>query len=244
MTKLPLFVWCVGDPAAAPNDLHEQLEPLVEHYRIGSAHELADRLAGSATVPDVALIERWDARLAEQFDDLPRVWLDPRAADHDEIAVAAPVVDARIGHGADYRGQSRPRAARSRCRSNESTRRLAPSRQPLPDLDDFALHFQAQWSIDGSDADRCRNAAALERSAGAERCAPEAMVATAEQRGDMRRLGDWIITRACRHAADWRFLWPDPMRLLINISPLQLAADDFVEVLGGGARSRTASTLR
>src|SRR5215467_8762598 len=96
MTKLPLFVWCVGDPGAAPSDVHEQLEPLVEHCRVGSAHELADRLAGSATVPDVALIRHWDAHLAEQLDDLPRVWLDPDAQDHDEIAVAAPVVDAAL----------------------------------------------------------------------------------------------------------------------------------------------------
>ncbi len=72
---------------------------------------------------------------------------------------------------------------------------------------------------------------------------PEALVAAAEQRGDMRRLGDWIIQRACRHAAEWRFLWPDPMRLSINISPMQLAADDFTGVLASALddnRSRPA----
>jgi EAL domain-containing protein (putative c-di-GMP-specific phosphodiesterase class I) len=231
MTKLPLFVWCVGDPAAAPNDLHERLEPLVEHYRIGSAHELADRLAGRATVPDVALIERWDTRLAEQFDDLPRVWLDPRAADHDEIAVAAPFVDgALVTALITAVNLGRAHHVRDAVRTNQREG-SAPSRQPLPDLDDFALHFQAQWSVDGT---TLTGAETLLRWNGlpVPNLRPETMIADAEQRGDMRRLGDWIIHRACRHAADWRFLWPDAMRLLVNISPLQLAADDFVEVLG------------
>src|SRR5262245_3312735 len=136
MTKLPLFVWCVGDPATATTDLHQQLEPLVEHYRVGSAQELADRLAGSATIPDVALIERWDMRLAEQFDDLPRVWLDPRASDHDEIAVAAPFVEGAVVT-ALITAVNLGRALRIRdvVRTNQRAD-AARSRQPLPDLDD------------------------------------------------------------------------------------------------------------
>jgi EAL domain-containing protein (putative c-di-GMP-specific phosphodiesterase class I) len=59
--------------------------------------------------------------------------------------------------------------------------------------------------------------------------APEALVACREQRGDMRRLGDWIILRACRHAAEWRFLW------LRSDAPVHqhfadaTRADDFTE---------------
>jgi EAL domain-containing protein (putative c-di-GMP-specific phosphodiesterase class I) len=231
MTKLPLFVWCVGEPGSAPNDFHDRLEPLVEHYRVGSARELADRLAGSATIPDVALIDRWDARLAEQFDDLPRVWLDPHAADHDEIAVAAPLFEgALVTALITAVNLGRAGSVRDAVRTSQRTDAV-PSRQPLPDLDDFALHFQAQWSVDGT---TLTGAETLLRWNGlpVPNLRPETMIANAEQRGDMRRLGDWIIHRACRHAADWRFLWPDAMRLLINISPMQLAADDFVEVLG------------
>jgi len=231
MSKLPLFVWCVGDPGSARGEFHDQLERLVEHYRVGSARELADRLGGSATVPDVALIERWDVRLAEQFEDLPRVWLDLDAADHDEIAVAAPLFDGALATALITAvNLGRARSVRDAVRTHHRAA-ASSSRQPLPDLDDFALHFQAQWSVDGT---TLTGAETLLRWNGlpVPNLRPETMIADAERRGDMRRLGDWIIHRACRHASDWRFLWPDAMRLLINISPLQLAADDFVEVLG------------
>src|SRR5262249_23455281 len=107
---------------------------------------------------------------------------------------------------------------------------LDAPREPLPDLDDFALHFQARWGIAGGSLIGVERRLRWTGLPGPT-LPPEALAAAAEERGDMRRLGDWIILRACRHAADWRYLWPDPMRLSINISPMQLAADDFTGVL-------------
>jgi EAL domain-containing protein (putative c-di-GMP-specific phosphodiesterase class I) len=243
MTKLPLYVWCVGDAHTNPDRLHDRLEPIVEYCRFGSANDFAKRLVSGAAVPDVALIEHWDAGLATQFGALPRVWLDPEAASHGEITVAdvfdddclvtALITAANLG---------RARVVRDAMRTQQQAE-VAPSRQPLPDLDDFALHFQAQWSIDGSSL---TGAETLLRWNGlpVPNLRPESMIAAAEQRGDMRRLGDWIMHRACRHAADWRLIWPDTMRLSINISPLQLAADDFVKVLGAAlAENRIDPTL-
>ncbi len=211
--------------------MQSQLEPLVSHCRGGAPQTLEALLADGTTVPDVVLLERWDPAYAAALDDLPRVWLDRSAAAHDEIvadaADAAEVVTTLVT------AVNLGRARLIRDALHTAQRREAESpRQPLPDLDDFALHFQARWSIDGGSLIGVET---LLRWNGlpVPTLAPEALVAAAEQRGDMRRLGDWIILRACRHAAEWRFLWPDPMRLSINISPMQLAADDFTEVLAG-----------
>ena len=230
MSRIPLNVWCVRDTGAT-DQLGALLEPLVEHCRSGSSRSLRDQLAKSTSLPDVVVIERWDPALATLLDDLPRVWLDPVAADYEEIvAPADPLVGidlattlvtaVNLGHARVIRD------ALNIARRTE----LAPSREPLPDLDDFALHFQGRWSIDGS---ALTGAETLLRWNGlpVPTLSPEALIAAAEHRGDMRRLGDWIIARACRHAAQWRSVWPAPMRLSINISPLQLAADDFTGAL-------------
>ena len=230
MAKVPLSVWCVREPQSARlAALQSQLEPLVSHCRGGAPHALEALLTDGTTVPDVVLLERWDAAYAAALDDLPRVWLDPGAAAHDEIvadsADAAQIVTTLV----TAVNLGRARLIRDALHSAQR-REIEMPREPLPDLDDFALHFQARWSIDGASLIGVET---LLRWNGlpVPTLAPEALVAAAEQRGDMRRLGDWIILRACRHAAEWRFQWPDPMRLSINISATQLAADDFTEVL-------------
>jgi len=231
MSKIPLSVWCVPNPLAETDRLGALLEPLVETCRTESATVLREHLAESAALPDVVLIEQWDPELAILLDDLPRVWLDPTAAAHEEIvSFVGPVDAARLAVAlvtAVNLGHARLiRDALHTARRNE----LAPSREPLPDLDDFALHFQGRWSIDGTSLTGVET---LLRWNGlpVPTLPPEALIAAAEHRGDMRRLGDWIILRAVRHAAEWRLFWPDPMRLSINISPAQLAADDFTAVL-------------
>lgn len=229
MAKTPLFVWCVREAHTA-SEAFGVVEPLVEHVRSGSARALEARLGDGMTLPDVVLIERWDPALATVLDDMPRVWLDPIAAEYDEITASEPCDGPRLVEAlVTAVNLGRARLIRDALHSAQR-REMAAPRQPMPDLDDFALHFQARWSIDGASLIGVET---LLRWNGlpVPTLPPEALVAAAERRGDMRRLGDWIIQRACRHAAEWRFLWPDPMRLSINISPMQLAADDFTGVL-------------
>jgi EAL domain-containing protein (putative c-di-GMP-specific phosphodiesterase class I) len=232
MAKVPLSVWCVRESQSMLlTELQSQLEQFVSHCRGGAPRALETLLADGTAVPDVVLLERWDPAYAAALDDLPRVWLDRGAAVHDEIvaesADAAQVVTTLV----TAVNLGRARMIRDALHAAQR-REIEMPRQPLPDLDDFALHFQARWSIDGASLIGVET---LLRWNGlpVPTLAPEALVAAAEQRGDMRRLGDWIILRACRHAADWRFQWPDPMRLSINISATQLASDDFTEVLTG-----------
>ncbi len=229
MAKTPLTVWYVTESSTNTSRI-AGIEALIEHLRSGSARALQAHLIEAMTLPDVALVEKWDDALASELDDLPRVWLDPAAAAHDEIVVTdtadtLQLVEALV----TAVNLGRARLIRDAVHSAQR-REMAAPRQPLPDLDDFALHFQARWSIDGASLIGVET---LLRWNGlpVPTLPPEALVAAAEQRGDIRRLGDWIIQRACRHAAEWRFVWPTPMRLSINISPLQLAADDFTAVL-------------
>ncbi|MCX7064265.1 MAG: hypothetical protein NT024_06780, partial [Proteobacteria bacterium] len=187
MSKIPLSVWCVPNPLAETDRLGALLEPLVETCRTESATVLAEHLAESAALPDVVLIEQWDPELAILLDDLPRVWLDPTAAAHEEIvSFDGPVDGARLAVAlvtAVNLGHARLiRDALHTARRNE----LAPSREPLPDLDDFALHFQGRWSIDGTSLTGVET---LLRWNGlpVPTLPPEALIAAAEHRGDMRR---------------------------------------------------------
>lgn len=225
--KLPLTVWCIESPEHSAAHLDRLLEPLVANHRMVTARELLNALGGDSALPDVVVVGRWDAKLAGQLDDLPRVWLDRAATAHRETCVADADGLAALLVTAVNLGRARQLRAAARREARDEFKR---PREPLPDLGDFALHFQAQWSIDGR---ALTGAETLLRWNGlpVPDLKPEVLIAAAEHRGDMRRLGDWIIQRACRHAADWRALWPSSMRLLINISPLQLAADDFAALL-------------
>jgi hypothetical protein len=78
---------------------------------------------------------------AAALDDLPRVWLDRSAAAHDEIV--ADVADAAQVVTTLVTAVNLGRARLIRDALHTAQRREAESpRQPLPDLDDFALHFQ------------------------------------------------------------------------------------------------------
>ncbi|HTO56720.1 MAG TPA: hypothetical protein VMJ74_02945, partial [Pseudomonadales bacterium] len=184
MSKLPLFVWFVRQPHSTV-DKRGVLEPAVAYFRASSAAALREHLDEGMTLPDVAVIDRWDAALANALEDLPRVWLDPSAAAHDEI-VSAGTDDALMTAIVTAVNLGRVRLIRDAMQSARR-REIEMPREPLPDLDDFALHFQARWSIDGTSLIGVET---LLRWNGlpVPTLPPEALVAAAEQRGDMRRL--------------------------------------------------------
>src|SRR5262245_24155205 len=92
MNRIPISVWCVREPRARDR-LGALLEPFVERCHSGTARSLREQFAQSAGLPDVVLIERWDPELATLLEDLPRVWLDPLAASHEEIVARAHPLD-------------------------------------------------------------------------------------------------------------------------------------------------------
>ncbi|WP_334187788.1 putative bifunctional diguanylate cyclase/phosphodiesterase [Noviherbaspirillum sp.] len=56
---------------------------------------------------------------------------------------------------------------------------------------------------------------------------PDAFIGVAENSGLIHQLGDWVIREACRQHGKWRRSGLPPMRISINVSPLQFRARDF-----------------
>ncbi|MEZ5598960.1 MAG: bifunctional diguanylate cyclase/phosphodiesterase [Pseudomonadales bacterium] len=86
--------------------------------------------------------------------------------------------------------------------------------------DEFSLVLQAQWSIDG---EHLAGVEALLRWQGMEvgELAPSHFIPIAEQTGQMARIGDWVIERACCEAATWLEHLLQPIVLAVNVSPQQ-----------------------
>ncbi|MFP6560910.1 putative bifunctional diguanylate cyclase/phosphodiesterase [Paraburkholderia sp. B3] len=59
--------------------------------------------------------------------------------------------------------------------------------------------------------------------------APAEFVPIAETSGFVARLGEWVLREACRQSALWRRMGIPPVRISINLSPLQLQRADIVE---------------
>ena len=53
---------------------------------------------------------------------------------------------------------------------------------------------------------------------------PVAFIPLAEESGLIIRLGEWVLREACREAAGWN----PPLKLAVNISPVQFVQDDLV----------------
>lgn len=60
---------------------------------------------------------------------------------------------------------------------------------------------------------------------------PDTFIPLTEKNGSIITVGNWIIKEAVRTLNDWRIKYRVPINLCINISAVQLAADDFIENL-------------
>ncbi|MFM9973989.1 MAG: putative bifunctional diguanylate cyclase/phosphodiesterase [Beijerinckiaceae bacterium] len=94
------------------------------------------------------------------------------------------------------------------------------------DRDQLELHYQPQVSADGS---RIVGIEALVRwrhpTLGL--IPPVEFISIAEERGLIVQLGEWVIRRACRDAANW-----GDVTVACNVSAIQFRQSDFVESVG------------
>lgn len=88
----------------------------------------------------------------------------------------------------------------------------------------FRLEYQPQISLDG---DCVVGAEALIRWRHARRgeILPAEFIPLAEETGLIIPLGDWVLREACRQAA----AWPAPLRVAVNVSPIQFREAAFVQ---------------
>jgi len=223
MTTLPISVWQICDDPSAAIRLRE----VVDDSRTCRPAQLVERIEAGFHLPDLLLFHRWDAELAARAEPLARVFLDACAADAGEIVVPATADVDTLARA--FTSAMSVAAVRSlRAALEYSGADVVPLRREAPALDDFALHFQPQWTIDGA---RLIGAEALLRWHGlaVPDLKPEAIVARAEARGEMACVGDWIVDRAAWHLNEWLRFWPESARVALNVSAAQLDDRTFVD---------------
>ena len=90
---------------------------------------------------------------------------------------------------------------------------------------DFEVHYQPQMTIDGQLSSfeavvRSRNPVLAKMS-------PEKYIPIAEESGLIIPLGNWVLEEVCRQSRTWINQGLPPIRVAVNVSPLQLTRFDF-----------------
>ncbi len=68
---------------------------------------------------------------------------------------------------------------------------------------------------------------------------PSKFIPVAEEIQLIHPIGEWVLRNACRKAVSWQALSPRPLRLAVNVSPLQIAHPHWVDTV-----SRTLREFR
>jgi diguanylate cyclase (GGDEF)-like protein len=60
---------------------------------------------------------------------------------------------------------------------------------------------------------------------------PDQFISAAEDTGLIVQIGEWVVREACREAATW----PDPIRVAVNLSPVQFRSGNIASVIANAA---------
>jgi diguanylate cyclase (GGDEF)-like protein/PAS domain S-box-containing protein len=94
----------------------------------------------------------------------------------------------------------------------------------------FVLHYQPQIDLEkGSIA----GAEALLRWIRPEygQTPPNVFIDIAEETGLINEIGAWVLRKACAQAAEWQNLGYAPLRIAVNLSPVQFLRQDIVQLV-------------
>jgi len=70
---------------------------------------------------------------------------------------------------------------------------------------------------------------------------PSKFVPLAEENQMIHAMGEWALATACRQASIWQAMSPRPLRLAVNVSPLQLVHPRYVDVVARTLRESRLS---
>ncbi len=90
----------------------------------------------------------------------------------------------------------------------------------------FRLHYQVQYDMVGPGSRHGSVAAVAASYAGL--CESGRFIPLAEENGLIQPIGQWVIEEACRQLMEWHRQGRKPVRIAVNVSPLQLTRADFV----------------
>lgn len=91
---------------------------------------------------------------------------------------------------------------------------------------EFSLEYQTIQALDGGDV---RKVEALLRwdNPTLGRIAPDQFIPMLEESGLIRPIGEWVLGQACLQIRQWRVETGLPLRVAVNVSPVQLTSTDF-----------------
>lgn len=91
---------------------------------------------------------------------------------------------------------------------------------------EFSLEYQTIQSLDGGEV---RKVEALLRwdNPTLGRIPPERFIPALEESGLIRPVGEWVLRQACLQIRQWRVETGLPLRVAVNVSPVQLTRTDF-----------------
>ena len=97
---------------------------------------------------------------------------------------------------------------------------------------EFRLYYQPKVDLDSG---QVIGAEALIRWESPERglVSPIVFIPLAEETGLIVRIGDWVLTEACRQLAEWRDAGLPPVPVAVNVSGRQFLSDGFADRIAG-----------
>ncbi len=94
----------------------------------------------------------------------------------------------------------------------------------------LVLHYQPQYAIDTGEVIAVEALVRLVSESG-EITGPSEFIELAEETGQILELGRWVIEEACEQLGRWQRAGVGRIRMAVNVSPCQLAANDFCAVV-------------
>jgi len=96
--------------------------------------------------------------------------------------------------------------------------------------DQFELHYQPQIDLG---AGSIAGAEALLRWTRPQfgLTSPNTFISIAEETGLINDIGAWVLKKACTQAAEWQRLGYGPLRISVNLSPVQFMRQDIVQLV-------------
>lgn len=96
--------------------------------------------------------------------------------------------------------------------------------------DEFSLHYQPQLNIKSGTVD-CMEVLIRWNNVNLGNIPPSEFIPIAENTGLIIRIGEWILYSACMQCRSWQIEGMPPIRVAINISPIQLLEENFIRIV-------------